>query len=69
MKTMNISLQLNGSRFIHQIHEACDGRILKVIIETCLLTEEKIKMYEIVTKAGVEYIELSKGFSTAGVRY
>ena len=36
---------------IRQIHEACGGRILKVIIETCLLTEEeKIKMCEIVTK-------------------
>lgn len=36
---------------IRQIHEACDGKILKVIIETCLLTEEeKIKMCEIVTK-------------------
>ena len=38
---------------IRQVHAACDGRILKVIIETCLLTEEeKIKMCEIVTKAG-----------------
>ena len=39
---------------IRAIHEACDGRILKVIIETCLLTEEeKIKMCEIVTNAGL----------------
>ena len=38
---------------IRKIHEACDGKILKVIIETCLLTEdEKIKMCELVTKAG-----------------
>ena len=38
---------------IRQVHAACEGRILKVIIETCLLTEkEKIKMCEIVTKAG-----------------
>lgn len=52
---------------IRQIHEACDGRILKVIIETCLLTEEeKIKMCEIVTNAGAEYIKTSTGFSTAG---
>ena len=45
---------------IRQIHEACGGKILKVIIETCLLTgEEKIKMCEVVTKAGAEYIKLS----------
>ena len=52
---------------IRQIHEACDGKILKVIIETCLLTEEeKIKMCEIVTAAGAEYIKTSTGFSTGG---
>ena len=52
---------------IKEIHEACNGKILKVIIETCLLTEEeKIKMCEIVTEAGVEYIKTSTGFSTAG---
>lgn len=45
---------------IHAVHEACDGRVLKVIIETCLLTEEeKIKMCEIVTAAGAEYIKTS----------
>lgn len=55
---------------IRQMHEACDGRILKVIIETCLLTEEeKIKMCEIVTKAGAEYIKTSTGFSTAGATF
>lgn len=55
---------------IRQVHEACDGRILKVIIETCLLTEEeKIKMCEIVTEAGVEYIKTSTGFSTAGATF
>ena len=55
---------------IRQIHEACDGRILKVNIETCLLTEEeKIKMCEIVTKAGAEYIKTSTGFSTAGATF
>lgn len=55
---------------IRQIHEACDGRILKVIIETCLLTEEeKIKMCEIVTKAGAEYIKTSTGFSTGGATF
>ena len=52
---------------IRRIHEACDGKILKVIIETCLLTEEeKIKMCEIVTSAGAEFIKPSTGFSTAG---
>lgn len=55
---------------IRQIHTACNGKILKVIIETCLLTEEeKIKMCEIVTKAGAEYIKTSTGFSTGGATF
>ena len=55
---------------IRKIHEACDGKILKVIIETCLLTEdEKIKMCELVTKAGTEFIKTSTGFSTAGATF
>ncbi len=55
---------------IRQIHAVCDGRILKVIIETCLLTEgEKIKMCEIVTNAGAEYIKTSTGFSKAGAAF
>ena len=55
---------------IRQIHQACGGRILKVIIETCLLTEdEKIKMCETVTKAGAEYIKTSTGFSTGGATF
>ncbi len=55
---------------IRQVHAACDGRILKVIIETCLLTEEeKIKMCEIVTKAGAEFIKTSTGFSTGGATF
>lgn len=55
---------------IRQIHEACSGKILKVIIETCLLTEEeKIKMCEIVTNAGAEYIKTSTGFSTSGAAF
>lgn len=55
---------------IRQIHEACGQKILKVIIETCLLTEEeKIKMCEIVTNAGAEYIKTSTGFSTAGATF
>lgn len=55
---------------IRQVHDACEGKILKVIIETCLLTdEEKIKMCEIVTNAGAEYIKTSTGFSTAGATF
>ena len=52
---------------IKQIKNACRGRLLKVIIETCLLTnEEKIKMCEIVTRAEAEFIKTSTGFSTNG---
>ena len=55
---------------IRAVHEACSGRILKVIIETCLLTdEEKIKMCELVTKAGAEFIKTSTGFSKAGATF
>lgn len=55
---------------IKAIKEACQGRILKVIIETCLLSdEEKIKMCEIVTGAGADYIKTSTGFSTAGATF
>lgn len=55
---------------IRQIHEACGDKVLKVIIETCLLTEEeKQKMCEIVTNAGAEYIKTSTGFSTAGATF
>ena len=52
---------------INAIKDACDGKLLKVIIETCLLTdEEKIKMCEIVSKSDADYIKTSTGFSTAG---
>ena len=52
---------------INEIKKACDGKILKVIIETCLLTEdEKIKMCEIVSNSNADYIKTSTGFSTAG---
>lgn len=55
---------------IRQIKDACQGRILKVIIETCLLTkEEKIKMCELVTESGADYIKTSTGFSTAGATF
>ena len=51
---------------IKAIKAACGEKILKVIIETCLLTdEEKIKMCEIVSNAGADYIKTSTGFSTA----
>ena len=52
---------------IKAVKESCGGRILKVIIETCLLTtEEKIKMCEIVSESGADFIKTSTGFSTGG---
>ena len=52
---------------IRQIKAACGDKILKVIIETCLLTEdEKIRMCKIVTEAGADFIKTSTGFSKAG---
>ena len=55
---------------IRTLKAACGDKILKVIIETCLLTdEEKIKMCEIVTKAGADYIKTSTGFSMAGATF
>ena len=55
---------------IRTLKAACGDKILKVIIETCLLTdEEKIKMCEIVTAAGADYIKTSTGFSTAGATF
>ena len=55
---------------IRQIKAHCCGKLLKVIIETCLLTdEEKIKMCQIVTEAGADYIKTSTGFSTAGATF
>lgn len=55
---------------IKAIEEACNGKLLKVIIETCLLTdEEKIKMCEIVTASGADYIKTSTGFSTGGATF
>ena len=48
----------------------CKEKILKVIIETCLLTEEeKIKLCEVVTKAGADFIKTSTGFSKAGATF
>lgn len=52
---------------IKEIKAICGNKILKVIIETCLLNEdEKIKMCEIVSKSGADYIKTSTGFSTSG---
>ena len=52
---------------IKAVKESCQGRILKVIVEACLLTEEeKIKMCELVTASGADYIKTSTGFSTGG---
>lgn len=55
---------------ISAIKAACKGRILKVIIETCLLTtEEKIALCKCVSLAGADYIKTSTGFSTAGATF
>jgi len=55
---------------IKAIKAACHGKLLKVIIETCYLTdEEKIKMCEIVTASGADYIKTSTGFGTAGATF
>ena len=52
---------------IKSIKASCQGRILKVIVEACLLTqEEKVKLCQIVTQAGADYIKTSTGFSTGG---
>ena len=55
---------------IKAVKAACRGRLLKVIIETCLLSdEEKIKMCQIVSASGAEYIKTSTGFSSAGATF
>lgn len=55
---------------IKAVKAACGNRVLKVIIETCLLTqEEKIVMCKLVTAAGADYIKTSTGFSTAGATF
>lgn len=52
---------------INQIKKVCNDKILKVIIETCLLTEEeKVKMCEIVSTSNADFIKTSTGFSTGG---
>ena len=55
---------------INAIKEACNGKLLKVIIETCLLTEdEKIRMCQVVNESNAEYIKTSTGFSTSGATF
>ena len=55
---------------IKAVKKACGGKLLKVIIETCLLTEEeKIKMCEIVSESGADYIKTSTGFSSGGATF
>lgn len=60
-------LQLNE---IKQIKKVCKEKVLKVIVETCLLTEEeKLKLCEIVTNSGADYIKTSTGFSKSGATF
>ena len=55
---------------IRILKAVCGDKILKVIIETCLLEEEeKVKMCEIVTEAGADYIKTSTGFSSGGATF
>ena len=55
---------------IRAVKKACNGKLLKVIIETCLLTdEEKIEMCRVVTDAEADYIKTSTGFSTGGATF
>ena len=54
-------------REIRAVKAACGGKLLKVIIETCLLTdEEKIRLCEIVSQSGADYIKTSTGFAGGG---
>lgn len=55
---------------IRTLKKACGEKVLKVIIETCLLTdEEKIRMCEVVTASGADFIKTSTGFSKAGATF
>lgn len=67
LKAKNYEYVLNE---IKEIKAACKDKVLKVIIETCLLTdEEKVKMCELVTESGADFIKTSTGFSTAGATF
>lgn len=68
--------QMKDNRFdlieqeIRTLKRACGEKVLKVIVETCLLTEEeKIEMCAVVTRAGADYIKTSTGFSTSGATF
>ena len=64
-----IGMVINVLSEISQIKQACGEKILKVIIETCLLTEEEmIVMCDLVTRAKADYIKTSTGFSTSGAK-
>ena len=71
---INVSALKSGDDFavldeIKFLRNAAQGMILKVIIETCLLTEaEKIRCCEMVTEAGADYIKTSTGFGAAGAQ-
>ena len=55
---------------IHTLKDICDDKILKVIVETCFLTEEeKIQMCEVVTEAGADFIKTSTGFGNGGATF
>ena len=55
---------------IKAIKKACGGKLLKVIIETCLLSdEEKIRLCQVVSESGADYIKTSTGFSTGGATF
>lgn len=67
LKAKNYDYVLNE---IKTLKNACGSKILKVIIETCLLTDdEKIKMCQLVTEAKADFIKTSTGFSTAGATF
>ena len=67
VKDSRFDLVLNE---IEKIKAACAKRVLKVIVETCLLTEEeKIKMCELVTQAGADFIKTSTGFAANGATF
>ena len=57
-------------REINCLKEACDGKLLKVIIETCLLTKDEIvSLCDVVNRSDADYIKTSTGFSTAGATF
>ncbi|MBR3687418.1 MAG: deoxyribose-phosphate aldolase [Clostridia bacterium] len=67
LKARNFSYLIDE---ISQIKKACGDKILKVIIETCLLTDtEKMEMCRVVTLAGADFIKTSTGFSTGGATF